>query len=438
MSGRPKAGLVNLADVEAEQVRWLWYGRIPLGKLTILDGDPGTAKTTLALDLAARVSRGDRMPDGSTSDHDGPRGAIILTAEDGLADTIRPRLDAAGADVTRIGALQWVRDSPTDPERPPTVQDVEPLREAIEKKGAALVTLDPLVAYLGGADSHNDAAVRQALTPLVRLAEETGTAVLAIRHLNKKIDVTHALYRGGGSIGFSGLARSVQIVGFDPDDPTGERRILASSKSNLAPPQVSLAYRLEVTSRGVARIEWLGPSSRDADYLVGKQEGTSAPKKAMAMKWLEWVLAGGALPVSELRERTEQAGHSWSTVQRAASQLSVQKTKLGFDKGWAWSLPEQDGEPMPTKRDLATFEEEDPEDPQNERTFSNTAISEASGHLPADNAEPNTAKETNSGHLRGSPGETGPLRGRTGEDGQDYPRRGLARVPTDVVDGNWA
>ncbi|MDE2058745.1 MAG: AAA family ATPase [candidate division NC10 bacterium] len=208
------AVIIRLADVQPEPVTWLWPGRVPLGKLTVLDGDPGLGKSTLAFDLAARVSNGSLMPDGSPSL---PGGAVILTLEDGLADTVVPRLTVAGADLAKIVALQGVKGA-DGKLRVPTVEDIAALTCACQQVAAKIVLIDPLMAYLPSQrNSWRDQDVRQALAPLAKMAEENGVAVLVIRHLNKS-GGSQSIYRGGGSIGIVGAARMALLVAKDPEN----------------------------------------------------------------------------------------------------------------------------------------------------------------------------------------------------------------------------
>jgi RecA-family ATPase len=204
--------VVTMANVLPERVNWLWPGRIPYGKLTVLDGDPGQGKSTVTTDLAARVSTGSPLPTGERP----RRGAVLLlSAEDGAADTLRPRLEAAGADLTRVHLLDHVAtgDGPRPPELP---TDLPAIREVIKRERIALVVVDPLMAFLAETvNTRIDHAVRRALHPLKELAEHTGAGVLVVRHLNKSGEGS-ALYRGGGSIGIIGAARSGMMVGTDP------------------------------------------------------------------------------------------------------------------------------------------------------------------------------------------------------------------------------
>ena len=170
------ARLLRLADVEPADVSWLWPGRIPFGKLTILDGDPGLGKSTLTLDLAARLTTHRPMPEESAAHLQAPYGVVLLSAEDGMSDTVRPRLDAAGADSARVHAIVSLWD-PAGGERLPNLLDLEALRAAIEQLDAALVIVDPLMAYLPpSVNAHNDQEIRSALAPVALLMSADETA----------------------------------------------------------------------------------------------------------------------------------------------------------------------------------------------------------------------------------------------------------------------
>src|SRR5262245_4712530 len=171
---------VLLSSVQPERVEWLWPGRIPLGKLTIIDGDPGLGKSVLTLDLAARVTRGQAMPcePREPGEECEPAGVVLLSAEDGLADTIRPRLEAAGAHVDRVLAIESVPVG--EGSRPPVLPDDIPLvRLACRRMEAKLVIVDPLMAYISAEHSaHKDQDIRRAMHPLAQMADETGVAVV--------------------------------------------------------------------------------------------------------------------------------------------------------------------------------------------------------------------------------------------------------------------
>lgn len=333
--------LTRLSDVVPSAVRWLWPGRIPLGKVSVLDGDPGLGKSLQTLDIAARVSTARAMPDGSASDLHDPAGVVILSAEDDLGDTIRPRLEAAGADLSRVVALTAVRDE--DDTRLPTLADLEQIRQAIVEVDARLLIIDPLMAYLPDkVDSHRDQDIRRSLAPLAVLAAETGIAALVIRHLNKT-EGKNALYRGGGSIGIIGAARSGLLVAKDPEDPDGERRILVSTKSNLAKLPPALAYRV-VAPNGVPFIAWQGTTHHTAASLLAQQaEGEDRSALEEAMTFLRESLTDGPRPSREVQREAEQAGVNAITLRRARTALGIKPAKTGRPgdekQQWQWSLP---------------------------------------------------------------------------------------------------
>lgn len=311
---RPK--LTRLADVEPESVAWLWPGRLPVGKLVTLDGDPGLGKSTLALAMAAVVTTGGVWPDGSTCKH--PGGVLLLSAEDGLADTVRPRLDAARADVTRVHAIEGIAVTDQDGSRtlrPPTMGDIDSLGHAIAETSARLLIVDVLMAYVpSGIDAHKDQDIRRALSRLAALAQDTGCTVLLLRHLNKAAG-RDPLYRGGGSIGIVGAARAGLLVAADPADP--DRRVLASTKSNLGPPPESLTYRLVGDGgHGAARIDWIGTCEHDARALLseGMEVGSAGDE---ARDWLEdYLTEQGRCPSADAKAAGRKAGFSDRTLAR--------------------------------------------------------------------------------------------------------------------------
>jgi hypothetical protein len=338
-------GLVLVADVDREQVRWLWPERIPLGKVTVLDGDPGTGKSTLTLTIAAKVTTGSPFPDGARPE----RGdAILLSAEDDIGDTIRPRLEAAGADLARCWVLPDVQPEPDRPPRPPELPaDLDALEGMVKDKQAALVVIDPIAAFLSGAvDMHRDQDVRRALAPLAYMAARTGAAVVIVRHMNK--GQGSALYRGSGSIGIVGAARAGLLVAPDPDDE--DRRVLAMSKTNLAKKLGSLAYRIiEDEQDGVARVVWDGASSLTANDLVRPRvDEDEAPALAEAVRVLKEILADGPLAAGNVKKQAATAGVAERTLHRARQALGVTTRRQGFGQGgyYVWSMPAAPPTPM--------------------------------------------------------------------------------------------
>jgi hypothetical protein len=330
-----------LSTVKPERISWLWPARIPFGKLTILDGDPGLGKSVLTLDLAARVSRGLAMPfeEREPGEDRESAGVVLLSAEDGLEDTIRPRLDAAGADVERVLALDKIPDG-TGFRLPVLPDDIRDLKDAVQRMVAKLVIIDPIMAYLGpDTNSHRDQDVRRALHPLADTAQETGAAVLVIRHLNKATG-GNPLYRGGGSIGIIGAARAGMLVARDPDNV--DRRVLASTKCNLAKLPASLSFDLSAADSGALRVGWIGPCAHTADSLLAAprdEEERGAVQEAVEV--LRAVLANGSRPANEVECEARKAGISKRTLDRAKAALGVKAKLTGFgsEGEWRWSLP---------------------------------------------------------------------------------------------------
>lgn len=327
-----------LSDVEPEEVRWLWPGRIPLGKLTILDGDPGLGKSNLTLDIAARVTTGRPMPDGP-SGLDRLSGVVILTLEDGLADTVRPRVDASGGDPSRIICVGSVPDQ-EEGQRPTAIPaDLHYVKIALERVGALLVIVDPLTSFIpADTDTYKDHSVRLLLTKLSVFAEETGAAVVLIRHLNKASGLS-ALYRGGGSIAFIAAARSGLIVAKDPANP--ELRILASQKNNLARDPVSLAFHLEEAENGYPHVVWDGESSLAAnDLLRNEIKRDGGGEREFSRDIVSQALSHGPMSFKDLCALTHSEGISRSMTRKALADLGCTKSIDGFQGPWRWELPD--------------------------------------------------------------------------------------------------
>jgi hypothetical protein len=275
--GKPRLDFVRASDVVPQPVRWLWPGRIARGKVTLLAGDPGVGKSQLALAIAAIVTTGDEFPvEGSAK----LGSVIIVSAEDAAEDTIRPRLEAAGADLDRCHIL---RESGGGFSLADDLPRLETALAAIED--VALVIIDPISAYLGAVNSHNNAQVRGLLGPLADLATRCGAAVLAISHLSKSVE-GEAISRVSGSIGFVAAARAAYFVARDPDD--GERRLLLPLKNNLGVDSTGYAYRVEPVTlpSGIetSRVVWEpDPVTKSADELPrARVNGDSARRTPAA------------------------------------------------------------------------------------------------------------------------------------------------------------
>lgn len=343
--------LVRLSNVQPEPVEWIWPGRIARGKLTLLVGDPGLGKSLLSLDIAARVSTGRGWPDGASG---GPAGGIVLlSAEDDLSDTIRPRLDSAGADVEQVIALAAVREDGKE-RWFDLVRDLPRLEEALANLDIPrLVIVDPISAYLGDADSHNNTSIRGVLGPLATLAAKNRVAVLAVTHLRKAEGP--ALYRTMGSLAFVAAARGVSGVVRDPRDP--ESRILALVKSNLAAAAEALAFSIESPPGSAAPcLAWsTDPVEVDniEELLSGAipRRGADGLALAKAKAFLKKTLADQTLSTQELERLAKDAGIAIKTLKRARKELGLACDKAAFGGGWIvgpiGGAPEE-GQPWPS------------------------------------------------------------------------------------------
>jgi RecA-family ATPase len=320
--------LISFDKIQHEQVTWLWSGRIPLGKITILQGDPDLGKSTLAIDLAARVTRNIAMADDTLSDLDAPAGVVLMTAEDGLADTIRPRLDAAGADLTRV-----VTFGPNEHILFPS--GVSRLQMAIQQAEARLVIVDPLAAFLDSSvNGWVNQDVRRALHPLKQIAESTGAAILLLDHLSKAAGRA-AIYRGNGSVAFNAAARSVLLVGKHPED--SQMRVLARVKGNLCQDPGSLAYGIEQASNGSVRVAWFGQCELNADNLGEELQSERVSLGSLCAEWLHKRLADAYVAQTVVEAEAVANGFSKRTLQRARRALGVVSQKTG--NSWTLSLP---------------------------------------------------------------------------------------------------
>jgi hypothetical protein len=420
---------ILLSGVEPEEVEWLWPSRLARGKVALMDGDPGLGKSAATLDLAARVSAGQAFPDGAECE---PSGVVLLSAEDGLGDTIRPRLDAAGADVSRILALATVPDENGHDRYLSIPEDIPLIEKGIRRVGAGLVVVDPLMAFFSSeTNSHRDQDVRRTLAPLAGLAERTGACVLVVRHLNKAPG-NNPLYRGGGSIGIIGAARMAFVVGKDPQDEN--RRVLASTKNNLAKPPKSLLFTLEEAESGTVRVNWLGESEVSAHQLLATpREEEHADARSEAVEFLNDTLADGPVPASDIIEDAEDAGISEKTLRRAKKLLGVVAYREG-EAGrrgagrWLWKLP---------IADLATKNDKDGQTPVQD---GHTDQQKNVGHLNPENEE--GVQESGLDKPDVQDGHHNELDGHDdldGQDGQDSQRleNGRLKCHHDVEGGCW-
>lgn len=352
--------VTSFADMDMHAIDWLWQDYVVLGKVNELLGDPGLGKSTIACDIAARVSTGRPMPGGTEgnplTDLDGPAGVLILSLEDDPTDIIKPRLVAAEADLSRVFTMK-LRTDEQGVMLPDLSRDVEHIQSLVLNNDVKLIVVDPLVAYLGEqTDTHTDAKVRRALAPLIEMAHETNVALLTIRHLNKNEGVRNPSYRGGGSIAFTAQARSSLLVGLQGADSGGgapPARILTVGKSNYAAAPTGWRYELEPVVVGnderpdgrtkdivATRVNWLGISEVTAAQLLSPQPEEKGKLKTLR-EFLADMLKGGPVRAPEMQEACKNAGHSWNTVNNTKykKRLGVESYQQFTEDGvreWWW------------------------------------------------------------------------------------------------------
>lgn len=349
------------SNVQRRKIEWAWTNYVPFGKLTIIEGDPGDGKSVLTIDLAARWSTGNVMPDGSPSG--GPYRIMLVSAEDDPADTICPRLFVANA---RLDGVELVPHGST-PERPfEFAQDLTALEKRIRDTGARIVVFDPLTAFMSShTDTHNDMQVRHALYPLKALAERTRAAVLLVRHLNKGGQGVKAIYRGNGSIAFTGAARVGFLVVSDPDEP--QVKLLACVKSNLSAKPATMRYELESSPDGVPYVAWKGTCE------IGAQDALDGPKKTYEideeiaaknrarqyeMQFLNDILVDGPMSWNDIVAAGKVDGFSEGSLRRARSDIGLVKVVGdGGNRDAQWKLRDVADSPQSPFAHLLTEKE---------------------------------------------------------------------------------
>jgi hypothetical protein len=355
---------ISCAEIAPSSISWLWKPYLARGKLAVLDGDPGTGKSFATIDLAARISRGAPHPGDDVPTQPGT--VLLLNAEDDATDTILPRVIAAGAEPARV---RIVAAPGLGLERLPQFPaDLGALEEAIHEHSAALVVIDPMMAFFPPeVSANNDQSIRKALTPLAALAATTGAAILFVRHL-RKAGGASALYRGLGSIGILGAVRTGLLISRHPDD--AELRILTMTKTNVGRPGRSLGFRLrEDAANGQTVVDWTGSLNVTADDLCGGGVSPRAGRltRDRAVDWLRQFLAAGPRRATDVQASASAAGIAEITLRRAKEQLKV-KSEATREKDvvvWWWRDPAapkvrvtdvlpplQDLDPLPRLADL--------------------------------------------------------------------------------------
>jgi putative DNA primase/helicase len=331
--------LLCAADIVPQPIEWLWPGWLAVGKLAILAGLPGTGKTTLALALAATITRAGHWPDQSPCAKGGR--VLVWSGEDDPGDTLVPRLQAAGADLDRVQFLNAVWEQRGKRAFDPA-DDMPKMATAIERHGdVRLLIIDPIVSAVKG-DSHKAAEVRRSLQPIADFAMRQRCAVLGITHFSKGSGGSNPLDRVIGSQAFGALARIVLVAG---KSEQGEGRVLARAKSNIGPDDGGVGYTLEdvVLPSGIttSRVLWGEMLAGSARELLGEVERVEEGGSAVdgAGLWLQAFLAEGPQKSADIQAAGQAQGYSWRIVQRAKKTLGIGDYRQGFGRDSAvwWS-----------------------------------------------------------------------------------------------------
>ena len=321
--------LIHMEDVVSKEVEWLWYPYIPYGKITIIEGDPGEGKTTLVLKLAAALSRGLPLPCDDDKEYE-PIHIIYQTAEDGIEDTIKPRLEKAGADCSMIRVIDE-----TDKELSMTDDRLE---QAIIETGARLIILDPIQAYIGATvDMHRANEIRPVLKHLGIIAEKHNCAIILIGHMNKASG-SKSTYRGLGSIDIQATARSVLLVARLRDKPN--IRIMAHDKSSLAPAGDAIGFEMTEDNGMVC----IGPYDITIDELLSGNEGRGKKKLDIAENFIkEYFGSNKVIPSNEIMMEAAKRSIKRNTLLSAKKKLGITSDKEEAEDGtiyWTWVMPE--------------------------------------------------------------------------------------------------
>jgi putative DNA primase/helicase len=349
------------STIKMEPVSWLWEGRMAIGKLCLVAGEPGLAKSQVTLWLAAAVTKGGRLPAGEKA----PFGrVIILSAEDTAEDTIVPRLKAVDADLERISIISMVRETKAgiSTQRSFDLQlDLPALEHAIQElKDVTLIIIDPIASYMGKrVDSHKNAEVRAVLEPVPTFAAKYKVTILGITHFSKGAGPT-AINKFIGSIAFIAAARSAYVVTMDPDSKDEDRRLFLPVKNNLARLGQGLAFRVEqvmVEADGIAtpvsHVRWLEEETveRSANAVLAELAEARDSAVGQAEDFLREFLAGGRCRMTDVQQAAKGHGHAWRTVERAKRSLgvvSINDPETPADKDtppkacWFWELPSEE------------------------------------------------------------------------------------------------
>jgi len=331
---------VNLSDVKIKRISWFWENRIPRAKLSFIVGNPGVAKSYFTMMLAAHTTTGKPWPTRPPCPTPPERGrVIILTAEDGLEDTVAPRVESCGGERDKVWVIKGTKEGSDGSRTFNLLTDLRKLEQLIEKlKDVRLVIIDPVSAYLGvgkAVDTHKDKDVRGALAPVVALAEKYDVTIIGVVHLNKTKDL-QAIYRVTGSMAFVAAARSVWLIERDRQDKTIKHFVPVKCNLSVGDPG-GLSFIISSN-----RIEFLeGESEYDADTILAPEDKRTR-KKGMVQKFLLNFIEGKTeVDAGEVISEAKKEGISDATLNRAKIDMGIKSEQVwdNKQKKWVWKLP---------------------------------------------------------------------------------------------------
>tara|TARA_Y100000588_G_scaffold96452_1_gene104481 strand:+ start:2318 stop:3985 length:1668 start_codon:yes stop_codon:yes gene_type:complete len=329
--------ITKLSEVKSKDVQWVWEKRIPLGKNTMITGDPNAGKSYLVLGIASHVSTGRRWPDGAGCD---VGNIMLVTAEDGLEDTVAPRLTSLAANLDRIIHLSM--EVASGPKKDSLVlgKDLPDIEKALVANDIRLLIIDPITAVVGDRNSFKGTDVRQMMTPVTEMCERTNTALLTVMHQNKNSREFNAMYRVSGSGDFVAVARSVYLVARHPENE--DLRIFSAVKSNLS----SQAHPLAFSISQVDGFQWSKePVSLTAqDILLASQNIETTSQLEESVEFLVEILKdGNSVPATEIFKEAEEIGIANATLRRAKTKLKIKSRRVNVAQDgksrWVWELP---------------------------------------------------------------------------------------------------
>lgn len=331
--------LRSMREVKMEPINWLWPQRIACGKISVIAGDPGLGKSQFCAWLASIVTIGSAWPDAPAC---AAGKVIFLSAEDDVADTIKPRLIAAGANIDDCYTLEAIREEEKDQEKIRGFnleKDIDHLRQAVSQIGnVRMIVIDPISAYLGKTDSNNNSEIRGLLAPLAEFAAECNVAVILITHLNKA-QHQDMLARVIGSIGMVAAARCAYVV--IKDKKNEKIRYFLPVKNNIGNDETGFSFEIHernIEENITTSCIQLNSNPVDVSKILNA-EAESGTATTGAQDFLESTLSGGSKMAKEIFEEAEGAGYNKATIRRAGERLKIKRKKIGLAGGWEWSLP---------------------------------------------------------------------------------------------------